>query len=187
MAIGLWGNIFSSRFSFANALVAATVGTTRGASVRKGSSGHADDVDEQCTSSSICRRSAFENARVIGEIVSGKLRVAEFYHQVRYVVATEHRERGIRIVLKETVLSLTPERNELAGLHMPGQASRAISEAHRHRVHSLQDELSLLKRYVLRVLHEQHIHIARLLPGRSPGYQRIFIGRFGWRLRMGRG
>src|SRR5207248_2535784 len=78
----------------------------------------------------------------------GKLRVAEFYHQVRDVVATEHRERGIRIILKEAVLPLTPQRNELAGLHMPGQARRAITEAHRHRVHSLQDELSLLKRYV---------------------------------------
>src|SRR5439155_25527711 len=116
----------------------------------------------------------------------GELRVAEFHHQVRYVVATEHRERGIRIVLKETVLSLTPERNELAGLHMPGHARRAISEADRHRIHSLQDELSILERYALRVLHEEDIHVARLLSAGGPGYQRIFIGRFGWRLRMSR-
>src|SRR5437667_4399395 len=188
MAIGLWGNIFSSRFSFANALVAATVGTTRGASVRKGSSGHADDVDEQCTSSSICRRSAFENARVIGEIIAGELRVAKFHYQVRYVVATKDRERGIRIILQEAVLSLTPQRNELAGLHMPGHARRTVGETYGHRVHSLQDELSLLKRYVLRVLHEENNDVLfRLFAGGGPGYQRIFIGRFGWRLRIGRG
>ena len=70
---------------------------------------------------------------------------------------------------------------------MPGQARRAISEAYCHGVHSLQDELSVLKRYILRVLHKEDIHVARLLAGGSPGYQRIFIGRFGWRLRMGRG
>src|SRR5438034_625137 len=164
----------------------ATPGTARGTRVGHGRSRHADDIDEQRTSSSLGRRRTFKDARVVGEIVSSELRVAEFYHQVRYVVATEHRERGVRIILNETVFSLTPERNELAGLHMPGQTSRAVSEAHRHRVHSLQDELSVLKRYVLRVLHKEHIHLARLLPGRSPGYQRIFIGRLGWRLRMGR-
>src|SRR5438094_753170 len=164
----------------------ATPGTARDASVGHGSGGHPDDVDKQGASSPIGWRSAFKNARVVDEIVTGELRVAKFNDKVRDVVATKDRERGIRIVLKETVLSLTPERNELAGLHVSGKACRAISEAHCHWVHSPQYQFSFVECYVLRVLHEQHIHVARLLPGRSPGYQRIFIGRFGWRLRMGR-
>src|SRR5207244_4743954 len=101
--------------------------------------------------------------------------IARLLTLLRYVNATEHRERGVRIILNETVFSLTPERNELAGVHMPGQTSWAVSEAHGHRVYSLQDELSLRKRYALRVLYEKDIYLARLLPGRRPGYQRTFI------------
>src|SRR5438093_4975426 len=113
-----------------HALVAATKSPARDTGVGHRSSGHPDNIDEQRASSPVGWRSAFNEPRVVGEIIAGELRVAELHHQVRYVVATEHRERGIRIVLKETVLSLTPERNELAGLHVPGKARRAISEAH---------------------------------------------------------
>src|SRR5437867_1585172 len=105
-----------------HALVAAAEPTARDAGVGHGGSWHANDIDEQRTSSPIDWRSAFENASVVGKIIAGELRVAKFHHQVRYVVATKDRERGIRIVLKETVLPLTPERNEPAGLHMPGKA-----------------------------------------------------------------
>src|SRR5438876_1654704 len=185
-SIGLWGNILLELRFNNDALVTATKGSARDTGVGHGSSWHPDDIDKQRASSPTRWRSAFENARVVGEIVTRELWVAKLHHQVRYVVATKNREGGIRIVLEEAVLSLAPQRNELAGLHMPGHARRTISETHRHRVYSLQDELSILERYALRVLHEKDIHVARLLSAGSPGYQRIFIGRFGWRLRMGR-
>src|SRR6266480_6618721 len=69
-------------------------------------------------------RSAFQQTHVVGEIVTGELRVAKFNDKVRDVVATKDRERGIRVVFKKAVLSLTPQRNEPAGLHMPGHARR---------------------------------------------------------------
>src|SRR6266567_612131 len=93
---------YSSRAGFIYDALLATPGTTRDASVGHGCSGHADNVDEQRASSRIDWRSAFEDARVVGQIIAGELRIAKLHHQVRYVVATEHRERGIRIVLKET-------------------------------------------------------------------------------------
>src|SRR6266487_6477843 len=131
----------------------------RDAGVGHGCSGHPDDIDEQRASSPIDWWSAFKNARVVGEIVTGELRVAKFHHQVRYVVATKDRERGIRIILKKAVLSMTPQRNELASLHMPGHPRRTISEAHGHGVHSAQDELSFAEAHILRVLHEEDIHV----------------------------
>src|SRR5207248_9126822 len=106
---------------------------------------------------------AVKDARVVGEIVTGELWVAKFHHKVRDVVANKDRERGIRIILKKAVLSLTPQRNELASLHMPGHARRAISEAYGDGIHSAQDELSFVETHILRVLHEEHIHIFRLL------------------------
>ena len=102
----------------------ATPGTARDTGVGHGSSWHADDIDKQRASAPIGRRSAFENARVVCQIITGKLGVAKFYDQVRYVVSTKNRERRIRIILKEAVLSMTPQRNEPAGLHMPGHARR---------------------------------------------------------------
>src|SRR5438552_1305203 len=99
-----------------------------------------------------------------------ELRVAKFYDKVRYVVAAKDRERGIWIVLEEAVLSPTPERNELAGLHMAGHARRTIGEANRHGVHAAQDELSFAEAHIFRILHEQDIHILfRLLAGCGPG------------------
>src|SRR5436309_5090867 len=81
-------------------------------------------------------RSAFQEAHVVGEIVTGELWVAKFHYQVRYVVATKDRQRGIGIILKEAVLSLTPQRNEPLGLHVPSHARRTISEGHGHGIHS---------------------------------------------------
>ena len=107
----LWNSILVG-LAFIYSALLATPSPARGTGVRHGSSGHPDDIDEQGTSSPVDWRSAFENPRVVGEIVTGELRVAKLNHQIRYVVAMKDRERGIRIVLKETVLSLTPERNE---------------------------------------------------------------------------
>src|SRR5205807_9773182 len=100
-----------------------------------------------------------EDSFVVGKIITGELRVAKFYHQVRHVIATKNRERGIRIILKEAVLSLTPQRNEPAGLHMTGHTRRTISETHGHRIHSTQNKLSLAEAHILRVLHEEDIHV----------------------------
>src|SRR6266496_4767973 len=160
-------------------VLSATPGTARGAGVGHRCSRHADDIDEQRTSSSIGWRSTFENARVVGEIIAGKLGVAKFYDQVRYVVAAKNRERGIRIVLKEAVLSMTPQRNEPAGLHMPGHARGTVSEAYGHGVHSAQDKLSLVETHILRILHEEDIHFFRLLAARGPRNQRVRAGKIG--------
>ena len=63
---------YPSRAGFIyDALVAATKGPARDAGVGHGSSGHADDIDEQRTSSPIGWWSAFENACVVGEISAG--------------------------------------------------------------------------------------------------------------------
>ena len=115
---------------------------------------HADDIDEQRTSSPINWRSTFKQARVVGEIITGELRIAKLYHQVRDVVATKDGERGVGVILKEAVLSLTPQRNQFAGLHMPGHTRRTISETHGHGVHSAQHKLSFAEAHILRVLHE---------------------------------
>src|SRR5438094_5002073 len=130
----------------------ATISPARDSGIGHRSSGHPDDIDEQRTSSPTRWRSAFKNARVVGKIITRELWVAKFYHQVRYAVATKDRERGIRIILKEAILSLTPQRNELASLHMPGHARGAIGETHGHGVHSPQGELSLAEAHILRVL-----------------------------------
>jgi hypothetical protein len=187
LSIGLLGNISLEPVVIYDALVAATKGPARDAGVRHGSSWHADDIDEQRASSPVSWQSAFQEARVVGEIIAGELRVAKFNDKVRDVVATKDRECGIRIIFKKAVLSLTPERNELAGLHMPGHARRTISETHGYGIHSAQDELSFAEAHILRVLHEEDVDFSRLLAGGGPGYQRSFIGRFRWRLRIGRG
>src|SRR6185312_3401839 len=101
-------------------------------------------------SSSPGRQRAFEDSRVVGEIVAGELRVAKFHDKVRYVVAAKDRERGIWIVLKEAILSLTPERHELAGLHMAGHGRRTIGKADRHRVHAAQHKLSFAEGHIFR-------------------------------------
>src|SRR5438874_13385498 len=88
--------------------------------------------------------------RVVGKIITGELRVAEFHDKVRYVVASKDRERRIRIILEEAVLSLTPERNEVAGLHMSSQARGTISEADGDGIHSAQNELSFAEAHILR-------------------------------------
>src|SRR6266403_5871679 len=159
--------------SRSRAFLLATIGTARGTGVRHGSGRHSDDIDKQRTSSPLGRRSPFQNSRVISEIISGELRVTKFHHEVRDIVAAKDRERGIWLVLKEAILSLTPERNELAGLHMARHARRTIGEADRHGVHAAQDELSFAEAHIFRVLHEQNVHILfRLLAGRSPGNYR---------------
>jgi hypothetical protein len=56
----------------------AAPGTARGTGVGHGSSGHANDIDEQRTSSSISWRRAFQEPHVVGEIIAGELRVAKF-------------------------------------------------------------------------------------------------------------
>jgi hypothetical protein len=132
----------------------ATPGTARSAGVGHGRSGHANDIDEQRTSSTICWRSAFKEVRVVGKIIAGELWVTKLNDKIRDVVATKDRERGIRIIFKEAVLSLAPERNESAGLHMPSHTSRTISETHGYGVHSAQDKLSFAEAHTLRVLHE---------------------------------
>ena len=139
--------------------ILATPGTARDTGVGHWCSGHPDDIDKQRASSPIDWWSAFKEARVVGEIIAGELWIAKFHYQVRYVVATKDRERGIRIVLKEAVLSLTPQRNELAGLHMPSHSRGTISEGHGHGVHSAQDKLSLAEAHILCVLHEEDIHL----------------------------
>src|SRR5207249_7320114 len=126
----------------------ATPGTTRDAGVGHGCRWHPDDIDEQGASSAIDWRSAFQEAHVVGEIITGELRVAKFHHHVRYVVATKDRQRRIRIILKEAVLSLTPQGNELAGLHMPGHTRGTIGETHGNRIHSAQDDLSFAKAHI---------------------------------------
>src|SRR5207248_5960493 len=159
--------------SRSRAFLLATIGTARNTGVRHWRGGHADDIDEQRTRSPLGRQRAFEDSRVVGEIVAGVLGDAKFHDKVRYLVAAKDRERGISIVLKEAILSLTPERNELAGLHMAGHARRTIGEADRHGVHAAQDELSFAEAHIFRVLHEQNVHILfRLLSGRSPGNYR---------------
>src|SRR4029077_287906 len=137
----------------------ATPCAARNTGVGHGSSRHANNIDEQRASSSISWRSAFQEAHVVGKIIAGELRVAKFNDKVRDVVATKDRECGIRIVLKKAVLSLAPERNKLAGLHMPGHTSRTISEAHGYGIHSAQDELPFAEAHILRVLHEQDVHV----------------------------
>src|SRR4029450_8958108 len=94
---------YSSRVGFD--LPPATIITARGTGVGHGSSWHADAIDEQRPTSPACWRSAFQETHVVGEIIAGELRVAKFNDKVRDVVATKDRERGIRIVLKKTVLS----------------------------------------------------------------------------------
>src|SRR4029450_11094332 len=171
-----------------DALVAATIITARNAGVGHGSSGHANNIDEQRTSSPISWRSAFQEPRVVGKIVAGELRVAKFNDKVRDVVATKDRECGIRIIFKKAVLSLTPQRNESAGLHMPGQTSRTISEAHGYGAHSAQDKLSFADAPIPRVLHEQPLHVLCLLPGRRPSDYRARAGsRCRWRSMGGEG
>src|SRR6266480_6058331 len=61
-------------FGFIYPALLATPSPARGTGVGHGSSGHPDDVDKQGASSPIGWRSAFENARVVGEIVTGELR-----------------------------------------------------------------------------------------------------------------
>ena len=138
-------------------ILSASPRPARGAGVGEGCSGHADDIDEQRTSSRIRWRSTFKDARVVGEIIAGELRVAKFHDQVRYVVAIKNRERGVRIVLKKAVLSLTPEWNEPAGLHMPGHARGTVSKADCHGIHIPQNELSVVECHILRILHEEDI------------------------------
>src|SRR2546430_11967008 len=157
-SIGLWGNIPLESVFISHALVAATEATARDAGVGHGCSWHPDDINEQRTSSPISWRSAFKNARVVGKIITGQLGVAKLHHQVRYVITTKDRERGVRVVLKEAVLSMTPQRNELACLHMPGHARRTISEGHGHWVNSAKDQLSFVESHIPRVLHEEDIH-----------------------------
>src|SRR4029077_10986914 len=99
-------------------------------------------------------RSTFQEARVVGEIIARKLRVAKLHDKVRHLVPTKDRQTGLRIILEKTVLSLAPERNKLAGLHMPSHTSRTISETHSYRIHSTQDQLSVAQAHVLCVLHE---------------------------------
>jgi len=141
-----------------HALVAATKSPARDTGVGHRSSGHPDNIDEQRASSPVGWRSAFKEPRVVGEIIAGELWITKFYHQIRYVVTTKDRERGIRIVLKKAVLSLTPQRNEPASLHMSGHACGTIGEADSNRVNSAQNKLSLVEAHILRVLHEEDIH-----------------------------
>ena len=159
MSIGLWGNKVPGAAAFIYNALLATPGTTRDAGVGHGCRWHPDDIDEQGASSAIDWRSAFQEAHVVGEIVTGELWVAKFHYQVRYVVATKDRERGIRIILKKAVLPMTPQRNEPAGLHMPRHARRTISEAYGHGVHPSQDELPVVESHILLVLHEEDIHV----------------------------
>src|SRR5437667_4864090 len=81
-SIGLWGNILLELRFNNDALVTATKGSARDTGVGHGSSWHPDDINEQRTSAPVDWRSAFKNARVIGKIISGELRVAKFHHQV---------------------------------------------------------------------------------------------------------
>jgi hypothetical protein len=141
------------------AVLLATIGTARGTGVGHGRSGHANDIDEQRTSSPISWRSAFQEVHVVGKIIAGELRVAKFNDKVCDIVATKDRERGIGIIFNKTVLSLTPQRNESAGLHMPGHPRRTISETHGYGIHSAQDKLSFAEAHTLRVLHEENVHI----------------------------
>ena len=113
----------------------------------------------KCASSAISWRSTFQEVRVVGKIIAGELRVAKFNDKVRDVVAAKDRERGIRIIFKEAILSLAPQRNEPAGLHMASHARRTISEAYGYGVYSAQDELSFAEAHILRVLHEEDIHV----------------------------
>jgi hypothetical protein len=141
--MGLLGNISFEPVVIYDALVAATKGPARNTGVRHGSSGHANNIDEQGASFPVSWRSTFKETRAVGKIVAGELRVAKVNDKVRDVVATKHRERGIRIVLKEAAVpALTPQRNQSAGLHMPGHAQRRIGEAHSYGIHSAQDKLS---------------------------------------------
>src|SRR5947207_4661314 len=155
----------------------ATKSPARDTGIGHRCSWHPDDVDEQRTSSPVGWRSAFKNARVVGEIIAGELWVAQLHHKVRYVIATKNRKCGIRIILKEAVFSLAPKRNEVAGLHMSRQTRGAISEADRHGIHSAQDELSVAEAHIFRVLHKKNIHIFfRLLAGRGPRNYRARAG-----------
>ena len=158
LSIGLLGNISIEPVVIYDALL-ATIGTTRGTGVGHGRSWHANNIDEQGTSSPVGWRRAFQNARVVGKIIAGELRVAKFNDKVRDVVATKHGERGIRIIFKKAILSLAPQRNESAGLHMPSHTRRPVGETHGHGVHSAQDELSLAEAHILRVLHEEDVHV----------------------------
>jgi hypothetical protein len=153
------GQYFFRAVVIYDALVAATKGPARNAGVGHGSRWHADDIDKQRTSSPISWRSAFQEAHIVGKIIAGELRVAKFNDKVRDVVATKDRECGIRIILKKAVLSLAPQWNKLAGLHMPGHARGTIGEAHGYGVHSVQDELSFAEAHILRVLHEEDVHV----------------------------
>jgi hypothetical protein len=63
-----------------------------------------------------------------------------------------------RSVVAQQYLSLTPQRNELASLHVPGQTRGPVGEAHGHGVHSPQDELALVHGDILGVLNEKDIH-----------------------------
>src|SRR4029453_3719639 len=165
---------YSSRVGFD--LPPATITTARSTGVGHGSSWHANDIDKQRASSPVSWRGPFQETPVVGKIVAGELRVAKFNDKVRDVVATKHRKRGIRIVLKKVVLSLTPQRNESAGLHMTGHAGGTISEAHGYGIYSAQDELPFAEAHVLRVLDEEDIDFPRLLAACSPGNHRVCAG-----------
>src|SRR4029453_5824234 len=148
---------YSSRVGFD--LPPATITTARSTGVGHGSSWHANDIDKHRASSPVIWRGPFRETHTQGKLVAGEVGVAKFNDKVRDVVATKHRERGIRIVLKKAVLSLTPQWNESAGLHMSSHASRPISDTAGHGVHSAQAKLSFAEADILRVLHEEDVHV----------------------------
>ena len=104
------------------------------------------------------RRSSFQRADLVGEIVAGDVRIAEHDDDVRDRISAEYGKRGIRWICAEAIGALFPHWDNFRGGHVSGDAFRSVGEADGYRINAMKGHGAILEADVFGVLDKEELH-----------------------------